>query len=45
MKEELISEIMQRMLPYLDNAQLKHLKQAMELTLNAYDVSERVEHS
>ena len=45
MKEELISEIMQRMLPYLDNAQLKQLKQAMELTLNAYDVCERVEHS
>ena len=39
MKEELITEIMQGMLPYLDNAQLKQLKQVMELSLYKYDVS------
>ena len=39
MKDELITEIMQSMLPYLDNAQLKRLKQAMEHTLFNYDVS------
>ena len=27
MKEELMTEVMQQMLPYLDNAQLKQLKQ------------------
>ncbi|MBQ6966316.1 MAG: tyrosine-type recombinase/integrase [Lachnospiraceae bacterium] len=39
MKEELITEIMQGMLLYLDNAQLKKLKQVMEHTLFNYDVS------
>ncbi len=39
MKEELITEITQCMLPYLDNAQLKQLKQVMEHTLFKYDVS------
>ena len=39
MKEELIAEIMQGMLKYLDNAQLKQLKQVMELSLFNYDVS------
>ncbi|MCR5322478.1 MAG: tyrosine-type recombinase/integrase [Lachnospiraceae bacterium] len=39
MKEELITEIMRCMLPYLDNAQLKQLKQVMEHTLFNYDVS------
>ncbi len=39
MKEELITEITQCMLPYLDNAQLKQLKQVMEHTLFNYDVS------
>lgn len=39
MKEELITEIMQQMLPYLDNAQMKQLRQAMEQTLCHYDVT------
>ena len=39
MKEELIMEIMQCMLPYLNNDQLNRLKQAMEHTLFNYDVS------
>lgn len=38
MKEELMMEIMQRMLPHLSNVQLKQLKQAMELTLSHFDV-------
>lgn len=33
MKHELITEVMQLMLPVLDNAQLKQLKQVMEQTL------------
>lgn len=39
MKEELMTEVMQQMLPYLDNAQLKQLRQAMEQTLCHYDVT------
>lgn len=39
MKEELIIKVMQQMLPYLDNAQLKQLKQAMEQTLFYYEVT------
>ena len=29
MKDELVAEVMQQMLPYLDNAQLKQLRQVM----------------
>ena len=39
MKEELMTEVMQQMLPYLDNAQMKQLRQAMEQTLCHYDVT------
>lgn len=39
MKNELITEIMQLMVPVLDNAQLKQLKQVMEQTLFHYEVS------
>ncbi len=39
MKDELINEVLQRMLPHLNNAQLKQLKQVMEHTLFNYDVS------
>ena len=38
MKQEMITEVMQQMLPYLDNAQLKQLKQVMEQTLYHYEV-------
>lgn len=44
MKEELISEVMQRMLPVLDNAQMKQLRQSLEQTLFHYDVSESTDH-
>ena len=37
MKEELITGVMQQMLPYLDNAQLKQLKQLIEQILFYYD--------
>lgn len=39
MKQELMTEVMQQMLPYLDNAQLKQLKQVMEQTLFHYEVA------
>ncbi len=39
MKDELINEVMQCMLPHLNNAQLKQLKQVMEISLFNYDVS------
>ena len=39
MQNELITEVMQLMLPVLDNAQLKQLKQAMEQTLFRYEVT------
>lgn len=38
MKEELVREVMQQMLPYLDNAQLKKLKQVMERALCHYNL-------
>lgn len=38
MKEQLISEVMQQMLPHLDNAQLKQLQQVMQQTLFHFDV-------
>lgn len=40
MKEKLITEIMQAMLPHLDNAKLVQLKQTLEQTLSRYDVNE-----
>ncbi len=40
MKEELMEEIMQYMLSYLDNAQMKQLRQVMEHVLSRYDVTE-----
>ena len=39
MKEIIIMKIMQQMLPYLDNAQLKQLRQAMEQTLYQFEVT------
>ena len=40
MREALIMEVMQKMLPYLDNAQLKQLRQTMEQTLYRFNVTE-----
>jgi len=39
MKQELMTEVIQQMLPYLDNAQLKQLKQVMEQTFFHYEVT------
>ena len=40
MKQELITDVVQQMLPYLDNAQLKQLKQALSIALSKYEVFE-----
>ena len=37
MKQELMNEVLQQMLPYLDNAQLKQLKQVLEFSLFNYE--------
>ena len=39
MKQELMKEVMQQMLPYLDNAQLKQLRQVMEQAFYHYEVT------
>lgn len=39
MKEKMINEVMQRMLKWIDNAQLGQLKQVMEQTLALYEVT------
>lgn len=39
MKAELTTEVMQQMLPYLDNVQMKRLKEVIEKTLLCYVVS------
>ncbi len=39
MKEELMTEVIQQMLPYLDNAQLKQLKNVMKHTLFHYEIT------
>ncbi len=40
MKEELINEIVQRMLPYLNNNQLMRLRQEMEYAFYQYEIKE-----
>ena len=40
MKQELMTEVMQQMLPYLDNAQLKQLRQVMEQALYHFEVTD-----
>ena len=39
MKQELITEVMQHMLPYLDNAQMMQLRKAMEQALYHYEIT------
>ena len=39
MKQELMMEVMQQMLPYLDNAQMKQLRQVLEQTLFHFEVT------
>ena len=41
MKEKLVTEVMQEMLPYLDNAQMKQLREAMGQILFHYEITER----
>lgn len=43
MKETITNRIIQQMLSVLDNAQLKHLKRAIELTLSDYDIIEKAD--
>ena len=38
MKQELMADVIQGMLPYLENDQLMHLKQVMALSLSGYEV-------
>ena len=40
MKEELMEEVMQHMLSYLDNAQMKQLRQVLEYALCNYEVTD-----
>lgn len=40
MKQELITDVVQQMLPNLNNAQLKQLKQSLSLALSKYEVLE-----
>lgn len=42
MQEELIAEVMQQMLAYIDNAQLKQLKQVLERVLFQYEIKENI---
>lgn len=41
MKQELMTDVMQQMLPHLDNAQMKWLKRALEQALYHYEVSDK----
>lgn len=38
MRDELISEVVQRMLPYIDNKQLVNLQNNLKQVLQRYDV-------
>lgn len=39
MKQDLMMEVMQQMLPYLDNAQMKQLRQVLEQTFFHYEIT------
>ena len=43
MKKTFISDILQSMMPYLDNAQLEHLKQSLEIKLQKFEIIESSE--
>ena len=45
MKDEFKADVLQRMLPYLDNARLKQLEQVLELVLTRYDITAESEKS
>ena len=44
MKDQLITEVQQQMLPYLNNEQLRKLRAAMEYCLHGMDVSQTDQH-
>ena len=39
MKQQIMDEIVQKMLPFLDNAQLRRLRETLELSLYSYEIS------
>ena len=43
MKQKIMNEVLQKMLPYLDNAQLDQLKTALDSVLNKYEVAEELD--
>lgn len=43
MKQEIITKVIQQMLPCLDNAQLMRLRQTMEQTLSYYEITQATE--
>ena len=40
MKQQFMKEVMQQMMPYLDNAQLKQLERVMEQSFFHYEITE-----
>lgn len=43
MKQQIITDVVQQMLPHLDNAQLKQLQKALEYTLFGYEITKQDE--
>lgn len=43
MKQQIISQVMQQMLPHLDNAQMQQLKKTLENVLFGYEVTVQME--
>ena len=43
MKQQIISEVMQQMLPYLDNAQMRQLQKVLEKALFGYEITAQIE--
>ena len=43
MKQQIISEVLQQMLPYLDNAKMQQLQKALENVLFGCEISVQIE--
>ena len=43
MKQQIISDVMQQMLPHLDNVQLKELQKVLEYTLFGCEITKQEE--
>ena len=43
MKQQIISEVMQQMLPYLDNAKMQRLQKALENALFGCEIAVQIE--